>query len=1373
MKNYHVQLLYFLVFFIFGNSYCQSMTINSVEFKHLDTNNGISNSQVNYIFKDAQGFIWFATEAGLDRYDGFRLKVFKFRSDDKSSLPSDQVYKIQEDAIGNLWVNTAQGYCIYNPITETFDRELAVWMQKHGMRGTPDNVLVDKNKNMWIAIYGKGCYFYDVHTNRSFLFSENRNQLPHGNVTGMTEVGNTVVLSYNDGTLVRIDGNAHKILWINKTIAVRNKQVIEPYKTYVDREGNYWVTTNALSLIYDVKEKKWYDSLPEFLRHLGITCPWQNVLIKDIAEDKNGRLLIATDHNGLILVDLNKREIENYIYDKSDVGSIPDNTLQCVFVDNSSDALWIGTYKNGVAYYSSLSSRFGLIPVGDVCTITQDKNGLFWFGTNDSGILSYNPITGESVNYRMGETGLGSDIVVSSLSAHDGSLWFGTYEGGLARYKDGHFSVYRADGKPNSLANDCVWSLAEDRNGNILIGTLGSGLQILNPTTGSFQTFNVNNANLPSDYISSVNVDNHGNYVFGHSQHFSVMDARTHKVVTYSKTRSGQQFSSPSVNQIFVDSRGIIWNATTSGMNVYDPTTDQYELFDATHGGIGQMACSVVEDNEHSVWIAFDHGVSRVKVSKKDGKWDFFITNYNDFDGLQSRQFNFRSIFLSRNGDVFVGGQDGVNIIPPQNVKTQDSNAKVLFSELVLFDHPISVGEEYNNRVILDEAINSSRVLELNNDEDAFTIQLASSIVAVPQKCRFLYRLKGFNDDKWMMTAESQPNVTYTGLSAGTYELEVKVVNRDGSIGKDVSSMKIIINPPFYLSIWAFMIYLFIFMLAAYYSRQFIIRRQQAKFELQQIEDEAKRTKEMDEMKLTFYTNISHELRTPLTLIISPLAEMIRKERDKENCDRLKLIHRNAIRLLTMVNQLLDFRKVEKQRMQLNLMTGDMVAFVRNICNSFKLLTDKKLNQKFSSDVDQLFMSFDEDKFGKIINNLLSNAYKFTPEEGEVSIHINTYEEEMDADNRREMLMIRVADTGRGISDEDKKHIFDRFYQVKEQTPQPFGGSGVGLNLVKEFIMMHDGTVTVEDNPDGGTVFILRLPVRHDESLDVIEPGTEIPYDYVVSDVSEQKKDNQGNIDNTQLSEIEQVKAGHYEVLIVDDSEDFLQFMGDVLSEIYVVRKAHNGKEALKMIEEHKPDVILSDVMMPVMDGNELCRMIKGNPKTERIPFVMLTARLADEHKIAGMENGADDYITKPFNLDLLNLRICNLIKWRNATPLGVKVDPQVKVEEITSVDEKLVKDATEYVEQHLDDTTVSVETMSDVLNMSRVHLYKRLLSVTGNTPSEFIRLIRLRHAEQLLRESQMSVSEVAYKVGFNNPRYFSKYFKEMYGVMPSQYKRN
>ena len=762
------------------------------------------------------------------------------------------------------------------------------------------------------------------------------------------------------------------------------------------------------------------------------------------------------------------------------------------------------------------------------------------------------------------------------------------------------------------------------------------------------------------------------------------------------------------------------------------------------------------------------------------------MTNYNSLDGLQERQFNYRSACLMLNGDIAVGGLDGVNIISPQVAQTRKTHIRALFSGLVLFDHALTAGEEYEGRVVMEKSLDASREIYLNYKDHAFTIQLAASEVTVPARCRFLYRMKGVSD-KWLLTPVGSPEVTFTNLSSGSYTLQVKVVNGDGSVNDEISELQIHMAPPFYLSVWAFIVYILLLGGAFYLYRRRMMERQRLQFERRSMEDNMKKTKELNELKLNFFTNVSHELRTPLTLILSPLESMIREEANNGKRRKLELIHRNATRLLNLVNQILDFRKFDQNKEKLNLAPTEVVSFIDNICSSFRILANNKVTLIFESQLPRFTMDIDPDKVGKMMNNLLSNAYKFTPDGGTITVSVfaKTRQEMKGGDN--DWLCFSVADTGKGISDEEKKLVFDRFYQINGTEMQPAGGSGIGLNLVKKFAALHGGNVVVRDNAGGGSVFVVELPIPEDKTANANAHLGTMRAAAVISTVHQAGTD--ATEDDDALYgmgyEAPQAKDSHLTsqkpvLLLVDDSDDFREFMRELLSDYQVV-EAVNGKDAWDKIIEQRPDIILSDVMMPVMDGNELCRLVKENDETASIPFVMLTARLADEHRKEGLASGADEYITKPFNIDMLNLRLRNLLNLvkRSGGAMPQHKDEPVKEKQLnngrfvlSASDQRFLDQLNTYLQENMCDPDTSVESISEHLGISRVQLYKKLISLKGITPSEYLRAMRIRYAEELMRQGDLNVSEIAYKVGFNNPRYFSKYFQDAYGVTPSQYRK-
>ena len=623
----------------------------------------------------------------------------------------------------------------------------------------------------------------------------------------------------------------------------------------------------------------------------------------------------------------------------------------------------------------------------------------------------------------------------------------------------------------------------------------------------------------------------------------------------------------------------------------------------------------------------------------------------------------------------------------------------------------------------------------------------------MPEKTHYMYKLEGFNND-WLTLPVGVHNVTFTNLAPGKYVLRVKAINSDGYVGIKEATLGIVVNPPFWMSWWAYLLYAAGLVVVLFLARYRMLKREREKFHLQQIENEVAKNEEINNMKFRFFTNVSHELRTPLTLIISPLEGMLKETTDELQSTRLQLMYRNAQRLLHLVNQLLDFRKGEMSTHQLSLSEGDIISYVHSVCNSFLLMADKKHIQfSFFSGIDTFSMAFDADKVGKIVMNLLSNAFKFTPEGGRVTVMIEHVTGTPDT------LEIKIADTGIGISDVDKEHIFDRFYQADHKGVEETTGNGIGLSLVRDFVTLHEGEVKVFDNIGTGSVFVIQFPVKH------VETQVQLPEETGMS---------VGDEEDREMKEEVREETGRKDfplLLVVDDNEDFRIFMRYSLELQYRVKLAVNGNEAWEMMQEELPDLVISDVMMPQMDGNELCRLIKQDKRIAHIPVILLTARQNTEAKLVGLQTGADDYVTKPFNMTILVLRIRKLIELsRYHRVTQGMIDPAPSEIVITSLDEKLIEKAIKYVEDNMSRTELSVEELSRELGMSRVHLYKKLLQITGKTPIEFIRVIRLKRAAQLLRESQLHVSEVAFEVGFNNPKYFSRYFKDEFGVLPSVY---
>ncbi len=1303
-----------------------SLAAQPFMFKHIEVADGLSNNSVYAILKDKDGFMWFGTNSGLNRFDGYTFKVYRHIDEDSTSLPDNYVWRIVESPHNFLWVNTGIGYALFDKAKDAFLPGLGGFMEKLGSKGTPECVYVDASGNTWISVAGEGYYRYGKERTVQFL-SLYTYGFPDSGVTSIVESPEGMLFLYNTGKLVCIHSDSMERKWMKDDLTEQTSGKTSHFSLFADREGCVWIFSSLGLWVYDSVSGLWRSDL---------SAPWKNQkdIIHTVSQDEEGRIWVGKDYGGIDVYDKHTGEIIRIVNDEKDARSLSHNTVYQLCADRNG-IMWVGTYKKGISYYSESMFKFAMYELGDINAIEQTDEERLWLGTNEGELLLWNMRTG--VTEKKHQL---SDPIVRLQETEDGRLWIGTFNGGLYCLGESGMSRYTAE-KDNLLSNS-VWALAEE-NGRLWMGYLEGGLQYFDLKENTLHAYDGVNS-----HVASLCVSNDNSLVAGTPYAIFVIDLKSLKQKNIIGKGTSKKWD---VNQVYCDSRGLIWIAAREGLWMYDMKRHTMQDFLELAGSQGEIIAGVTEDRNHDLWVSSTRRMIHLRISEgKGGEYAFEPHVYSDKDGLQNCDFNLRVIMTLDNGMIVAGGLYGLNVFKPDGIHYNKALPKVMFSDLYLFNEKIEIGKEYDGHVVLPENLNVARKIELDHGQNIFTIVLSSDNFNLPEKTRYKYRMEGLSNE-WLELPAGLNRLTFTNLAPGEYVLNVKAVNSDGYEGTDIASMDIVVHPPFYGTWWAYSCYAAIVLCILWLARKMILNREREKFHMQQVEQEAAKNEEINQMKFRFFTSISHELRTPLTLIIAPLEELLTKVKDESQKTVLTLMYRNAQRLLMLVNQLLDFRKGEMSGHQLSLSEGDIVAYVHEVCNSFLLMAGKKHIQfSFFSGIDSFTTAFDADKVGKIVMNLLSNAFKYTPEGGRVNVMLEHVEGE------EEMIELKVSDTGIGISDEDKKHIFERFYQAGHKGMEESTGSGIGLNLVRDFVRLHGGTVEVFDNIGTGTVFVVHIPVKHVEAVaERPAPKMMLP----------DEKDVQGKV-------IEQTDRNDFpQLLVVDDNEDFRLFMQHSLELQYRVKTASNGKEAWEMIQEEQPDLVISDVMMPEMDGNELCRLIKTGKQTAHIPVILLTARQGVESRVEGLETGADDYVTKPFNMIVLVLRIRKLIelnRYRQAT--RKTIDPAPSDIVITSLDEKLIEKAIKYVEENISRSELSVEELSRELGMSRVHLYKKLLQITGKTPIEFIRVIRLKRAAQLLRESQLHVSEVAYEVGFNNPKYFSRYFKDEFGVLPSVY---
>ncbi|GGK87882.1 two-component regulator propeller domain-containing protein [Rufibacter glacialis] len=1348
-------------------------------FSLIDIDQGLSSNQVKCFLKDSRGYLWVGTMAGgLNRYDGYKLKVYKYRSDDTTSLISNDVTRLLEAPDGKIWVQTLQGGCVFDPVTGKFQRNLREFYKTYHLPANAaiEDILKDCHGDFWFALAGQGLFKYQVKNRKTIplqhAFSA-KGSLSTNDISGLgqTSQGHIWVVHKN-GILEKLDGQTLKVVERQEEMYRHYSQETLDYAVTVDSADDLWLY---------VREKEggvyFYSSKAKTLRHFHKSSPGlqlSNNVIRGIVEAEPGQLWIGADHGGINVIDKKSLTVRYIRHNEEVAKSLAHNSINTLYKDNEG-IVWVGTFKKGINYYHKNLVRFplvrhqpslpGSLPFDDINAFAEDGKGNLWIGTNGEGLLYLDRATGKYTRYRhnpAGANSLANDVVVSLLLDRHQNLWVGTYLGGLSRFNGQTFTHYKNEpGNPRSLSDNSVWELYEDTQGHIWVGTLRGGLELFDPAQNGFIHSSVGTGKFPihCDYISSITQDRHGNLWVGGGYGIDVFHKETGKSSYFSHDpRNPRSLISNNITYIHRDSRNRIWIGTTEGLDLYQEKGNTFTHFTVKDGLPNNTITTILEDKNGQLWVSTHNGIAQLTVQQKGGKYSYHFRNFDEQDGLQGKAFNENAALRTRRGELIFGGANGFNLFRPEQIRKNQAAPRVVFTDFQLFNQSLEAGQPVNGRVILAKAVSDTDQITLEHDENAFSLEFAALNFLHPEKNQYRYRLEGF-DKEWHTVTDNNRKITYTNLDPGTYVFNVMASNNDGVWTPTATRLTITVLAPFWQTPLAFGLYVVLAIIALVLIRRVELRRTTARFELEQERRQAHQLHELDLLKIKFFTNISHEFRTPLTLILAPLEKLLKGTEDPGQRQQFQMIQKNAKRLLHMVNQLLDFKKMDLEDMRLSPTRGEVVAFVQETVHSFANLSDTKgIALNFSASVKELTVYFDHDKLEKILFNLLSNAFKFTPPQGQ--IHVELHGHTSDSSSEGIMILeLKVRDTGIGIAKENHKKIFDRFFRDTVPAHLMNQGSGIGLALVQEFVHLHGGVITVDSAPGSGSCFTVTIPVKES-----VEKAPET----ILSAPYEPAEEPASPADRRRLAFPEPKPV----VLVAEDNEDFRFFLKDSLSPHFHILEAQDGKEGWQKALAYLPDLIVSDLMMPVVDGMEFCQKIKGDPRTSQIPFVLLTAHTSDEKKLKGLDIGANDYLTKPFHFDMLLSRIRNLIAQRELLQkvFEKKISVQASQNEIVSLDDKLIRKAIQYVEDHLSNPDLSVEEMSRELGVSRVHLYKKMVAITGQSPVEFIRKIRLQHATQFLEKSQLTVAEVAYKVGFNNRKYFTKYFKEEYHILPSQY---
>lgn len=1324
------------------------------QFRNISVDKGLSQSNVFAIRQDTMGFIWVGTQDGLNRYNSKNFKVYRPVKGEDGSLQSYYIRCLFTDHAGSLWVGGNQGISKYDYKTDSFTnyklpRSVGEWYIC--------SMTEDADRNIW-AVSIAGDVFRLRPAEKNFV-PMNLNTLSKGikNISYIGMRGKEMLLGTDIG-LFKV--NALKNDVVQLPLGVDKPGIND---VFVDA-GHLWIATEGHGVIrHDLKTKE----NTAFVHVRGRNSIADNN-VRSIAKDAEGKIWLGT-FRGLSIFNPAALTFDNYYHQISQPFTIGQNSVRCMYLDRQ-NGMWMGTYYGGLSYYHKDDIKFNLLSQSTgkpslndevISVIRQDKNGDFWIGTNNKGVNRWNR-TKNTISYYSADENNPNSLSSNNIKAIDfdaaGNVLIGTHKGGLnvLNPSTGSIKRYLPDSRdPNSIAGDLVYSILRDDKGRIWIGTR-SGLDRFDSQSHQFTHITLDKA---GKRLMSVDIT----CLFQDSQH-RIWIGTTNGVsqfypdnLLFGNIGNGS-LSEDIVNCIAEDHKKRIWMGTRDGLSLFDEAKRTFVPFKNASAFLTGTIYGIQPDDEGNLWISTNSGLVKFNPDHTAS-----LQAFDESDGLQNNQFNEYSFCKAKDGLLLFGGIKGISYFYPSSLKQHPLPLKLHFTGLEVFNKSVNTDDGTN---ILSNHIDQVEALSLNPEYKQFSIFFNTFNYISANRTHYQYKLEGI-DKVWQDTEDLK--ASYSNLPHGDYVFFVKAVGPNGETSP-TRTLNVSVLPPWYKTSWFYLLVFVSLVFASYLSYRIIKERIDAQHQLKAERLDKEKVQYINEVKMDFFTNVSHELRTPLTLILAPLEELLRMPWvDKNVSKKLELMLINAKRLYNTVDQLFEFRKTELGTRQLKVAKSDMVGFIFEIYNSFKPLSEKNnIVYTYHATVSKLAFSFDKDAMEKILFNLLSNAFKYTGQGGKVSIDLLT---------KNEQVLIRVSDTGMGINSADLSRVFDRFYQVSNREMNL--GSGVGLAFTKSLVELHHGQIVVESEPGKGSTFSITIPMSdsvYKNDLQTENPVYELSIVAEAEGISENTSiwnDNElsGNeLSGDELSGNEQDKE--IRLLIVDDNKEILDYLQDFFSQSYQVFVAFDGKMALEMLENQQFDLIISDVMMPELDGLHFCKRVKQNINTSHIPLILLTAKTETSQQIKGLEMGADDYVTKPFSTNLLAVKISNLLRSRKRLKEYYSSSKEMAPENIAfnTVDEEFLKAAIEIIELHLSDAEFSVDKFSKEIGMSRSNLYLKLRAITGESVKDFVKRIRFKRAVELMLSKKYTIAQIAYTCGFNTPSYFSTAFKQYYGVMPSEY---
>lgn len=1352
-----------LLSFAMTHLYASDSPLPSFQFKHISAQDGLPTDEVRQIYQDKDGYIWIATNSGLCQYDGYQIKTYKSNLHTPGLLSNNNVYCVTEDSHHNLWIATYNGVNVLNKTTGQIRKIVSKELQ----RSIVDRLLVTTSDRVFIGTE-TGVFEYLPEKDSCVAFKPG---LVKGSVKALIEDSNRNVWigTWSDG-FYRYDQQEDKVY----TYPVLNDRN-SAYDIFEDSKQRIWIGSWGYGLFllenpYDPEHLTW----KHFKHDANDLNSLADDIVYDINEDLNTRSIWIGTRNGLsILYNEESSLFRSYRPDNSGT-SVYHNEISSVFRDNEG-MMWLGLLGGGVNTVITRKPEFKLdrletienplLTNSSVRSILVDRDGLIWIGLGSWGFFVHNRITGTYThNLDIPEfKGLGRLPMVNTIiqSPTSDKIWIGTYDWGIVSYDKSAPAGQQVrqidyDSSP-WLTNQCIFSICEDQDRNTWFGTRNGICALTADGKGvRFDSFKLNGTSVNAYAYQAILQDSKGQIWTGTNNggviKISGSLSRPEDIVFERYSLDEDKLNSISVLSLFIDSRKRLWAGTEGGgLNLYDPVQDKFIPVHKMANLPGDAVFSIQEDQQGNLWMGTNVGLMKVYIP--DNLSGVTYRLYTTSDGLQDNIFFRNTAFTDINGEMFFGGYRGYNSFFPDRMMEDETFPPISIRDIKIYNQSWSMLDEKPKNEISAWAPDFTERIRLDYRKNNFSLEFAALSFSNPQQIKYAYKLDGF-DAGWQYADASRHFAYYNNLKPGTYVFSLKSTNASGTWNPDIRHLEVIILPPPWQSGWAYAGYFLLLCLLAYIAYRIVHYRVEMQNALHLRSLEQAKAEEVNHSKLQFFTNITHELLTPLTILSAAVDEL--KIITPQNSEHYQVMTSNINRLIRLLQQILEFRKAETGNLKLKVSQGDLASFVRNSVDSFRpLIKKKKINFSLACDPEQLPAWFDPDKVDKILYNLLSNAAKYNEPGGTVRVELSV----TDSGNAN----IIVKDNGKGLSPEAVKNLFKRFYEGDYRKFNTIG-TGIGLSLTKDLVVLHKGNITVSSKPGEGTSFSVLIPILRDsytaeevdESLQIPSTSAETVLDRKEMEAAPLKPD-----DNFRS------------LLLIEDNEDLLQLMVRLLSPTYKVYTATTGKEGLAIIDREDIDLIVSDIMMPEMDGIEFCKQMKGKLETSHIPIILLTAKSREEDRAEAYDAGADGFIAKPFNLSVLHARINNLLKQKERASRDFKKQLVFETNELdyTSLDENFLQQAIDCVNRHLSDPDFDQQAFLDEMGTSKSTLYRKLKSLTGLNSSAFIRNIRLKAACRIMEEKKhIRVSELAYAVGFNDPKYFSVCFKKEFGMQPSEY---